>query len=581
MIFAVYLLLSAVSAALAAGRIGGLAKTSERIVAAGVLWTLFQTLPLHLAAAANVAGLVERVEFGWLTALQAALAITLALGARGRRTADAGGQPPLEPLPLPILFACAVTAAAYAVSLAMMALSYPQAWDAVAYHLPKALLWLQTGQFGLIDKSWQLGLPGNGEMAMLFWLGAGRESLTGLVAASAAAVLAAASYRIALALEVSRPAALAATLVLLSVPMVFHQSVAGASCGLSLGAKTTFVVYAAVFAAAAMAAIARGLLRVPLALALLFGGMAAPSAFWFGRATAATGNPIYPLQVKLAGHVVFDGYPPEVITPRDYGRKFVRGDAEWFVYPWVEWKEPSGVPGVPYDPGSGVGAAFAAFGALGAVYSLLGLARGRRVAPEIALVAAIAFLSIVWWFVMHRVPRFGLPILAMACALTAPLLDRLLRRSPRGASALLVATLGVTFVVSLLPMALASASQLRGGRLSRAEFYGYPPLLDELPAGSRVANGTRGNGAYQNSVLAGKRLANRVVPHYKVPERLSAEWLMENQIEYVAVRSDGEARRDALAQRGEIGLTEVAAGRQWSLWATPGTGETGASPPAP
>ena len=146
-----------------------------------------------------------------------------------------------------------------------------------------------------------------------------------------------------------------------------------AACGISLGTKPIFWVYGAGYSVLAVLSFwkslgkrsgsvsAKGILLIAVGLLL-------PSAFWFGRAVQATKNPVFPMQVAIAGHVVFPGYPSTGWFEQKFEMNFVRSRREWFIYPWTEWKRDPGYLLIPYGEGSGVGAAFAALVPIGVLF---------------------------------------------------------------------------------------------------------------------------------------------------------------------------------------------------------------------
>jgi len=95
-----------------------------------------------------------------------------------------------------------------------------------------------------------------------------------------------------------------------------------------------------------------------------------------------------------------------------------------------------------------------------------------------------------WWFAKHHLPRFLLPVMALACAPVALLLDAVPKR-PRVARVALV-------VVAVVAIAGSAAETMRVvfrgdditwshmGGADRAEFYAMPEFVYELPPGTKV-----------------------------------------------------------------------------------------------
>jgi hypothetical protein len=339
------------------------------------------------------------------------------------------------------------------------------------------------------------------------------------------------------------------------------------SCGLSLGTKPVLWVYGAAFAVAAAAAIVRRRKSVAAGLLLLLVGMAVPSAFWFGRAAATTGNPVYPLQLKLPGNVLLAGYSAGQITPPDYEAQFNPGSTvEWAVYPWVEFRRATGFLLIPYNAESGLGAAFAAFVPLGFLLGLARLFRRQASGLEAGLLLAILLLLIVWWFGLKRIPRFGLPTFLLMCALTAPLFARLQKAVPSASGWLLLLSVFATCGISSFVVVHDLVGQVLARNFSRHGYYSYPGLVDDLPRGSRIANWQCG---YNNFALAGAHLTNRVIPDFEVPGALDTAWLRRNKVNYVIRNTPLEGAvppggmtlfYDKVLQDGEN------TSRRWQIW---------------
>jgi hypothetical protein len=111
-----------------------------------------------------------------------------------------------------------------------------------------------------------------------------------------------------------------------------------------------------------------------LLLSLLMAtGVFIPCYYWFLRAFEATGNPFYPLSIKLSHWIDPSSFRPEWMMPRGYAdSKYVRSMLEWFVYPWVEYQHGGTFS---YNPGSGFGAAFATTVTVGVMFSALSTAK--------------------------------------------------------------------------------------------------------------------------------------------------------------------------------------------------------------
>ena len=88
----------------------------------------------------------------------------------------------------------------------------------------------------------------------------------------------------------------------------------GLSCGITLGTKPIFYVYGGFLLVWVVITLwrERSIHRQPMLVlvALVGSGMLLPSAFWLLRAWQGTGNPLYPIQIKIGQHTIGKGYSP-------------------------------------------------------------------------------------------------------------------------------------------------------------------------------------------------------------------------------------------------------------------------------
>jgi len=247
--------------------------------------------------------------------------------------------------PRHILAAAAVLVGSYLVFAINLFSSFPSGSDAIAYHLPVALRWLQSGSLGIpASRAWRFSLPGNAEIGMMVLLATGKDAAVVLVNWIAMATLAIATYL--LAKRMSHGNGLVATtttLLLLSIPICEFQTfsayvdlfgsaflaaafalfthrresgeapssavyepvifLSAAACGISLGTKPIYYLYGAAEAMFALVTLYRDLAgkqtRLARGVLLIAAGILLPSTFWFGRAAAATGNPMFPMRVSV------------------------------------------------------------------------------------------------------------------------------------------------------------------------------------------------------------------------------------------------------------------------------------------
>ena len=152
------------------------------------------------------------------------------------------------------------------------------------------------------------------------------------------------------------------------------------------------------------------------------------SGFWLTRNSMSTGNPIYPIQLRIAGITFFDG-PIDLKFSEPHEQRFVDSKWGWFIYPF---KETYG-GGPWYSNWNGFGPQFL----VGLISTLFALVyAGRRKEYERFWVFMILPLSIVLWlyFNPYREPRYisaicGIAILGFLYTLKhlTPITSRILK----------------------------------------------------------------------------------------------------------------------------------------------------------
>jgi len=448
---------------------------------------------------------------------------------------------------------------------------------------------------------------------MMLWLATGWQSLAVLFNCLSLIVLALAVYVIAHECSRDRIASQVAVLILLTIPLFQFQAysayvdlagtaylmaaialflprnearsvperqrirpwpivaISSVACGISIGTKAVFYVYAAFVLLIALITLVRtsGYHKRFAVSAILVMGLSAalPSAFWFWRAFHDTGNPIYPLQLSFGGHTIFRGYPSSAITPVNMVRaSTVSG---WLLYPWTEKISNYDGPLLQYSLDSGVGGAFATFVPIGLAFCLYLCFKRAANGDTVILLATWILVFGTWWFALRHYPRFGLPLWAVSCALSAPLFGRFRRLESRLFRWLLVCSVGVTCAISAFSPLHEILSRVRSGIYSRSAFYGYPAFLDQLPDGSRVLN----KATKFNFELAGKNLTNQVIPDFDSPSDITEGYLTDQRIDYVIESServdhfdDLRAAGGKLVYDGWIQLGEGGAHTEWRIW---------------
>lgn len=589
-----------------------------RVLCAIVLWQSLLLIAIQVLAAFQIAGLLARVTLTETTILQAfllAASVGWAVTHPSQAAGSPGGASERTKWPRFILAATAILAFSYFIFAADLFSSFPDGFDTLAYHLPVALHWLQSGSLAIpASRAWRSSLPGNAEIGMMVLLATGKESLIVVANCVAMLILAIATYL--MAKRMSRGSASSAfisTLLLLSVPIIEFQTFSGyvdlfgtsflvasfallictkenregergfpvliflsaLACGISMGTKPIYYLYGGAEVLFALFLLYRNpaaLSKRPFARAavLIVVGTLLPSAFWFGRATAATGNPVFPMRVSVGEHVLLPGYASTEITPPEFEERFVRSRAEWLVYPWTEWDRYPGYLLIPYGEGGGVGAAFASLVVVGvAFFAYRVFDRHKSGQNDWRLLLVLLAAVLTWWFVLHRVLRFGLPIVVLACILATPFVEVSLARCQRALAILLLGSLLSTCAISTFVPFHSLLGRARTGHWSRADYYEYPHLLDELPAGSCVLNHTKR--MEKNFALAGAGLKNCVVPTFELPDQLTSDFLLKHNVDFVAetIIGDEKSSPPPVPDTSLVATPEVRSGEnliRWRIW---------------
>jgi hypothetical protein len=547
----------AAAAAAVAARAVGRGHGAARLVVWFLLWASLIVLPIQVAATFQLLGMITRMPLGLPAMVGAAALVILLVGVKDARpakgsTGDArarGG----EARPGPVTAAALIVAAAYAIVALDQATGFPTSWDGVAYHLPLAVRWLQEGSFAILPTSdWRESLPANAEIIAMLALATGWQELSELWNTASALGLCAGSYLLARGIGAGPAGALAGAVLVASVPLVLFQAfsayvdlfgsacllggfglfaasrrnggsplptsaavlLSGLGCGLAVGTKPTLWPYAALLVVGIAACLARdaraGAVR-PGLVPIFLGAVAAPCLFWFARAFVVSGNPLYPLAPAIPGLPALRGVRPSDITRPDYYLEFVRSRAEWLLYPWIEFKR----SGYNFGTGSGLGPLFATFVPVGLPYGVWSAGRlptGPIRSLRIACAGGFAVAAAVWWIGVQGTPRFALPVIVLGCVLAAPFMDDGLRRRPRMTGALMVGAALIGSLLSVLPAAWDLPSRLRHHAWDHQRFYEVPALIEGLPPCSVVVNDNPVGEFWNSFALAGRRLANTVVP---------------------------------------------------------------------
>jgi hypothetical protein len=374
---------------------------------------------------------------GQLAAVPIALALIgisalLAAAARGAPRGAPRGPRPWSPLELGLVVALLVALATRGIHAVQRTTFL---YDALSYHLHAPATWLHERRLSIVPAVFgdpaPAYAPANVELLFAFLLAPTRSGALAQAGQAPLAVLACVAVAAAVR-EAGGPraAALAAALAFLLVPEVWQQSASamtdvgaaalflatlpfvirlarrrsdgaalardaaafGLAAGLCAGAKVVGALFVLPLVGVAAALCVRprppraGAARA--ALAALGLGFAATGAFFYARNFAITGNPLYPLTLKVGGATLAAGaYDAAVLRTSAY--HVARGDL-------------AALGALLLEPGL----AFAAGGALA-------LARGARAAPAWTLLA-LALVALFWLAIPYQESRFLFPLWGVA-----------------------------------------------------------------------------------------------------------------------------------------------------------------------
>ncbi len=344
--------------------------------------------------------------------------------------------------------------AAFVATIAVAVLLPVVAYDALSYRLPAIAGWLDAGRIAWMptDDPVRNGYP-LGQEAVSAVLARALDSMR-FVAATSALYVASGAVAIALvarSVGVRRPLARAAACLFLLVPMVVLNAPSGYVDAAFAGATVAFLGTAALLVRApdpwlalstglaaahvlalkgngigfvgltAIVVVGSSLLgRLPRRYLAITGAASAPGAFWALRNLVHTGNPLFPVEIRLFGHTMLPGIGTvaEVLdeahnTPAAFSHFGTFGR---IVRTWFETHGPA-----TYfdDRFAGLGLAWVLF-ALPAIASFVwNRANGRRpgttaVLLVVALTGACFALTPMRWWARYTIWLWGAGALAIA-----------------------------------------------------------------------------------------------------------------------------------------------------------------------
>jgi hypothetical protein len=512
-----------------------------RALVVGIVGYAFLTVAFHvLAVSAALTGgsLVTPGNLVIATALLGAAS----WGVRVRRIAQRRRSNVEEPAPspkahprarlnstisAPVLVLAVVLAALLACAVASGLSAPPRGWDVLTYHLPRAVSWLQHGDLGAYGPEAAF-YPGNAELLVLMGLFPGTDRLVPLFQAPFLVLAGLALFALARTIGARRWSAAIASLVFVASPMAFFHStvakndlivaalvlsgvlfllrslepdgkrnsrtweisLAGLSLGLAAGTKYTILPFVAVLALTVITLIlvrgsrararARGdrirgdAARTICAFAVC---LALPSAFWYVRNLLVTGSPVAPLLLAESTAL------PEGWIEQQF--QFVTSVVQWWAQPLIDRQSST------YTGSAGFGAAFGML-YIPAIVIYLESVVAKGTAPELrrkrgALLVAVVLGVAAWWFGGFHLPRYLLPMVAIACAPLALLLETVKKRA-RVALLFLVAVALVFSTAETMRIVYRDGDLTWSnlGGVERREFYRVPDVVEEFPVGTKI-----------------------------------------------------------------------------------------------
>jgi hypothetical protein len=430
----------------------------------------------------------------------------------------------------------------------------PMSADGLFYHIPLQVQWLDADQLSLWPGLWNRCMPANCELWQFFFTSLRVEPLIELALVPIGLLLALIVAGMARRLGSNLQGATIAAVFALLVPMVALQmysayvdmfgsaflmgglywlmfassngrdrrgrtcavGLAGLSTGVAAGTKLGFLSWSALIFAMlviamiwqmrsrrsnmAYSAVSLGRMSLVFLSAALLGG-----GFWYLRNYYHTGWPLYPMQLKIAGHTLGSFMPLNL-----FGVYSEYRGLRSLLYPWFEWHALH--PTLHrFTAAHGLGPAVATF--VIPVICLL-TARWRRSCNKDE--ATNAGLMLVFFaagvalfvFLFRSYPRFALPMFVSMIAGAGLLVGMFGRIHPRSVQTLCVAvTLSAGLMVMFWPVRDFSR-RVGDGLWARHEVYGIPELFDSLPQGTTVLNLESGS---LNFPLMGRDWSNRVL----------------------------------------------------------------------
>lgn len=462
----------------------------------------------------------------------------------------------------------------------------PAGWDALVYHLPLAIKWLQQESLAFIQESWKFQMPSNGNIFPLFLMYLGNEQILSLASLPFTLLAMLAVYGLAQRLSASREEALIAALGFGTMPIVLYHTftvmvdmfaasfflssiylllvlfqqqtqagekrlplavIAGLAFGLGLGARYTYVplllFMTALCALVAIHSVAplhtRKWKQAVLTVIAFDIGSLLTSIFWYMRNFMATGNPMYPLKFSMGDNGIHVSTSALSERARDamsnnLGEHACIGSGDtniqhWLVAPWIDcWA----AGGDHYSLDWGLGAVFTTFIPVLMIavvlLTIVTTVRRKQVQPlHLLLLVCIVFLTY-WWTILPNITRSILPVIGIFFVFAAIIISVLSHNVKRTVYVLFLCAMITNGVLLAAKPFQALSSRLHHTTWSHSRYYDIPSMINELPAGSVILNAADER---RNYPLYGRRWQNWVITDRALLEPMTVTMIDNSFIE--------------------------------------------------
>jgi hypothetical protein len=455
-----------------------------------------------------------------------------------------------------------LTVAGFGVLGIMVAAGFPRGYEAQGYHLPIAVNIFQTGSLN-VWTVWNTpflhAFPANASIFYGFLLTFLSEHLVATTGLLFLLLLGIAEYAISQEITADENASILAALGIVTSPLItlpaldavadvggaaffaisiyftlsanarpfYRSTLGGLAAGIAFGFKSLHLVGIAYLLLVWLLQVHRlticersrstRIFKMAKGIAPFSFAFLSMSGFWLVRNYVELHNPLYPVHLSFFNLL---GWPKAEdfasISLEDQQFYWVRSSFEWLAYPWVEGLR----DGKRFNPLGAFVAASLPAALLIAIHSVIKCSTPRRWLIAVLLVGGTCTLT-AWFILNNRQPRYFIGALVFWTPLVAWMASQL-SLAPRRLFELIISlcivlALWMTFSRELITF---GARIIYGHGVERWQFYGYPPVVDQLPAGSIVVNlGHR----TRNYELQGKAQQNRIIVYSEAHSALKTE----------------------------------------------------------